>query len=152
MVDLQVLRQLDATLNKLKPLSAVSPPPRGWISAIRAALGMNDHQLAARMNVTVDDVSAIQRDEINGHASLATLERAAAALNCRLVYAVIPAETLEQVLLKRAREVATARVEYVNHQMMLEGQQLTGEPLERLVQDEINDLLSEPSAVWDVPK
>ena len=152
-LDMQLSGQFDNTLAALKPLAAIPRPSSGWIAAIRNALGMNVGQLAARMETTLPGVSEIEQGEINGKATLAAMERAAAALNCRFVYALVPNDSLEQFLRQRAREVATARAEYVNHHMMLEGQQLDSEALERLIQDDIDESLNEQSqTLWDKRK
>lgn len=152
-LDMPLLRELDNTLAALKPLVTVSRPRSGWIAAIRNALGMNQGQLAARMETTEPGVCEIEQGEIDGNATLAAMERAAAALNCRFVYALVPNDSLEQFLRQRARDIATARAEYVNHHMMLEGQQLDSEALERLIQDDIEESLDEQwQTLWDKRK
>jgi predicted DNA-binding mobile mystery protein A len=149
---MQVLRQLDSTLVTLKPLLAIPRPLTGWIAAIRKTLGMTHRQFAARMEVPESRISSIEKGEISGKTTLDTMERAAAALNCRFVYAIVPNESLEQFLKQQARRIATARVEYVNHHMMLEGQQVGSEALEQLIQEDIDESLNELSLkLWDKP-
>lgn len=152
-MNMQFLRELDRTLSKLSPLLRVQRPALGWISTIRTALGMTERQLAERVDVPPNHISAIEREELSGNASLETMGRVAAALNCRFVYALVPIDGLEASLVRRARELAKARLEYVNHQMRLEGQQLSEDDIERLVQDDIAEMLSESSsALWDKPE
>ena len=40
--------QLDQTLKRFKGLQAMSKPSRGWLRAVRQALGMNGRQFAQR--------------------------------------------------------------------------------------------------------
>ena len=52
-------------------------PPKGWIRAVRDALGMNGRQLADRLNVTRQRASLIEKDELGGSATLKTMRRSA---------------------------------------------------------------------------
>jgi hypothetical protein len=51
----------------------------------------------------------LKQAEINGGVTIATLARAAQALDCTLVYALVPREPLDTLLQERARAVATAQ-------------------------------------------
>ena len=51
--------QLDETLKRFGPLKAIGSPKKGWIRAIRDALGMTGEQLAKRLNVNKQRVSRI---------------------------------------------------------------------------------------------
>ena len=114
-MNIRFLRELDRTLSKLKPLSFVQRPALGWISTIRTALGMTERQLAERVDLFPNKIPAIEQEELSGSISLETMGRVAAALNCRFVHALVPTDGLEASLLQRARELAKARLEYVNH-------------------------------------
>lgn len=69
---------------------------------IRDALGMSTVELAMRMRVTRSRVSQIERAEVDGSIHVSTLVRAAEALNCRLVYFLVPNEPLEQMVWRQA--------------------------------------------------
>jgi predicted DNA-binding mobile mystery protein A len=97
---------LDAQLAALPPPAGLAPPIRGWIKAIREALGMTSAQFAARLGVKQPSVVAIEQSEARGTIQLDTLRRAAAALDCTLVYALVPRESLEEIVRGRARELA----------------------------------------------
>jgi predicted DNA-binding mobile mystery protein A len=147
---MQAIRQLDNKLAALKPLLAVHRPLSGWIAAIRKTLGMNNRQFAARMDVSESRISSIEKGEVTGKTTLATMMQAAEALNCRFVYALVPNNSLEQFLNQQVRMVARARAEYVNHHMLLEGQQLGSAALEQLIQNDIDETLNEqPRTLWD---
>ena len=97
-------------------------PNAGWIRAIREALGMTAEDLAARMGVTQSTLTRIERSERTGRIQLDTLERAADALDCELVYALVPRQSLEQTATARAQELARERLRRVQHTMALEDQ------------------------------
>jgi len=143
-------KQLDKRLNILQNVDILARPPRGWIKAIREALGMTTAQLAKRLGVSQPRVPGIEKAEVSGSIKLDSLERAARALNCRLVYALVPIESLESLVEDRARELAKKRLRATSHSMALENQLVDvadeQEHLERLVQK----LLNQPgSALWE---
>ena len=102
-------RVLDRRLAGL--FERVGPRPEcGWVRAIRDALGMSTFELGERMGVTPSRVRQLERAEAAGSVELASLERAARALNCRLSYAIVPNETLEQMVRRQALEKAAAEL------------------------------------------
>lgn len=107
----------------LAPIDRFRPPARGWVRAIREALGMTGVQFAKRLHVTPQTAAALERSEINGTIQLKTLRRAAEALGCTVVYAIVPTSTLEDVATARARAVARRELDRVAHSMTLEDQQ-----------------------------
>lgn len=118
-------RQLDKRLNALRDAKASTQrPPRGWIKAIREALGMTTRQLAVRIGVGQSRTVDIEKGEISGSITLNSLQRAAHALDCELVYAIVPRSTLESMVEKRAQELAKCRVKAARHTMTLEDQRL----------------------------
>ena len=141
--------QLDKRLNRLQNSDELSRPPRGWIKAIREALGMTTAQLGARMGVSQPRVVAIEKAEKSGGITLETLERAAHALECRLVYTLVPRKDLDKLVEDQARDLARKHLRATAHSMALEDQRVDEaderEHLERLVQQIINQ---PGSALW----
>lgn len=88
------LEQLDATLAQFAWLRNLQPPRMGWIRAIRDALGMSGRQPGKRMDVGKMWVGDMERLEATGATTLKTLRRAAEAMDCVLVYALVPKTTL----------------------------------------------------------
>ena len=143
-------KQLDKRLNLLQNVDILVRPPRGWVKAIREALGMTSAQLAKRLNVSQPRVLGIEKAEASRSIKLESLERAACALDCRLVYALVPRNPLETLAEDRARELAKKHLKATSHSMALENQRVDEadeqEHLERLVQK----LLNRPgSALWE---
>ena len=143
-------KQLDRRLKTLQDVNILARPPRGWIKAIREALGMTTAQLGKRLGVSQPRVLGIEKAEVSRGITLDSLERAARALDCRLVYALVPKRPLESLVEDRAREIAKKRLRATSHSMALENQRVhetdEQEHLERLVQR----LLNQPgSALWE---
>lgn len=118
----QARRQLDKRLNTLRNAENLTRPPRGWIKAIREALGMTTAQLAKRLGVVQSRAVAIEKAEITGSITLDSLERAAQALDCRLVYTLVPRQPLDKLVADRAEILARKRLETAGHSMKLEAQ------------------------------
>jgi predicted DNA-binding mobile mystery protein A len=115
-------RKLD---ERLAPVAATvgARPRSGWVRAIRDALGMSAAELGARMGVSQARVSQIERAEVDHAIKLETLDRAADALGCKVVYALVPNEdSLEAMTLRQARRVARRDLDRVSHTMRLEDQ------------------------------
>ncbi|HET8699982.1 MAG TPA: mobile mystery protein A [Gammaproteobacteria bacterium] len=141
---------LDRRLNPLRNCDLFSRPPRGWIKAIREALGMTTVQLAHRLNISQPSAVGLEKAEASKTITLATLERVARALDCTLVYALLPREPLDTLVQDRARHAARERLRTISHSMALEDQRVREADeriqLERLVQQLIN---RPGSRLWD---
>lgn len=112
---------LEAKLQRFRDLGP-GRPPRGWLRAIRDSLGMTTTQYADRLGVSQPRVSALEKGEIEDTVTLATLRRAAEALDCTLVYAIVPNRPLEEMVSERAHSLAATQLDRVRHTMRLEGQ------------------------------
>ena len=115
-------RQLDNRLNIFNISDVFTRPPRGWIKAIREALGMTTAQLAKRIGVSQPRVVAIEKAEKQGSITMNSLERAAQAMDCRVVYALVPKKPLNDLVEDRAHIVAKKRLQPARHSMALEAQ------------------------------
>ena len=145
-----IRQQLEITLQKFSPLLDISMPPKGWIRAVRDALGMNGRQLADRLNVTRQRVALIEKDELGSSATLKTMRRVAESLDCVFVYALVPRTSLEQTLHEQAKRIAKKRLARVSHTMMLENQELSEIDQEQALNDMVKELIeTQPSTFWD---
>lgn len=132
-------QRLDERLVALKPESRLTPPPKGWIRAIRDALGMTGPQFAARLKIKPQSVADIEKSEATGSIQLKTLSRAAEALDCTLVYALVPKTSLEGAVEARARRIAMKDLQRVAHTMKLENQAVSDADLEARIESYIRD-------------
>ncbi len=140
-------RRLD---QRLVGLDLGQRPPRGWVRAIREALGMTTAELGQRMGLTQSRVSQIERSEELGSIRLDTLERAAQALNCQVRYVFVPNEPLEEMVQRQARLRAQAEVDAVAHTMALEDQVPEPGVLDSLVQEMAERFVDERH-LWEQP-
>ena len=136
--------QLDDALVPFKAASANPKPPAGWIKAIRESLGMTRVQLAQRMDISPSTVNDLERNEARGTITLESLERLARAMDCQVVYAVVPrnGRTLEETVRQRAESVARDQMARVSHTMRLEEQGLTDKQEKRQLARIVDSLLS----------
>ena len=144
------LEQLDASLAQFAPLRDMQPPRKGWIRAIRDALGMSGRQLGQRMGVSKMWVADMERLEANGATSLKTLRRAAEAMDCVLVYALVPKTSLKETLLKQARQKVRRDMARASHTMALEDQALAKDEVAKATETAAASLLDKiPKTFWD---
>lgn len=142
-------KQLERRLAPLRTMQLI-PPPRGWIKAIRESLGMTARQLASRMGTVHSRVLAIEQAEVRGAITLETLRKAAAAMNCSLVYALVPNEPLDDIVRARALENAQADLARLDHTMRLENQALLKADLDAEQQQMVDQILAGPLRnLWD---
>ena len=123
-------------------------PVKGWIRAIRESLGMTTLQLAARLGISRSSVTDLENAEARGAIQLSSLKRVAEAMNCTLVYAIVPNDTLEEFLQRQARKIAREHLKPVEQTMMLENQSLTPAQSKELLEEYIRTKLN-PRLVWD---
>lgn len=115
-------RQLDRAVAPLR-LSPIPHPPKGWIRAIREALGVSSGELARRMHTNPSLVIQQEKAEAEDRITLKSLRAYADALDCDLVYAFVArAGTLQEIVDARDRAAAKANVLGVEHSMALENQ------------------------------
>ena len=131
-------RQLDKTLHGYK---IVPQPPRGFIHEIRTALEMSTYQFASRVGVHQSTVVAMEESERNGAISLKNLERAADALGCKLVYALVPNNSLEEQVSDQARRKARDLFRPVKRTMALEKQSTEYTDQEELIAEIAAEIL-----------
>lgn len=139
-------RSLDRTLAPLRKLPR-RRPPRGWIRALRDALGMTAQQLGARMQITQPSVQRLELSEAEGTIQLNTLRRVAEALDCEVVYVLLPRKPLQETYDEAARAVARRELGRISHSMALEDQAVEDEGederLRRYIAEELD-----PREIW----
>lgn len=122
-------------------------PHGGWVRAIREALGMTAGDLADRMGVSQPSVTRLEQSERDGVVRLDTLTRVADALECDVVYALVPRRPLEEMVTAQARRRARERVTQVAHTMALENQGVGGLSLAEQV-DRLTDVHRSQPGLW----
>ena len=117
------LKQLDRALAPYRSARKELRPPKGWIRAIRQALGISAGELARRLGTSRQLPLQMEKGEAEDRITLKSLRAAANALDCDLVYALVPrADSMQELIENRARSDAKKRVLQVEHSMALENQ------------------------------
>lgn len=141
-----ILTQLETTLDRLACLRVVPRPSKGWLRAIREALGMSGRQFAQRLGVSPPWVTNLEKKELKDSVTIKTMRQAAEAMDCVFVYALLPRESLSATLRNRAEALAMERMTNISHSMLLEGQQLSELEQKKALESEVEALL------WEMPK
>ena len=117
------LKQLDRALEPYLAARKELRPPKGWIRAIRQALGISAGELARRLGTSRQLPLQMEKGEAEDRITLKSLRAAANALDCDLVYALVPrADSMQELIENRARSDAKKRVLQVEQSMALENQ------------------------------
>jgi predicted DNA-binding mobile mystery protein A len=125
-------------------------PVKGWIRAVREALGISGTQLAQRLKVSQPRIPKLEHDELSGAVTLKTMRQVAESLDCVFVYALVPRTSLEGMVREQARKVAAERLQRVSHTMRLEAQELADEEQRAVLDAAVEDMVREmPRDLWE---
>lgn len=142
--------QYRSKIDQVIDLKNITRPKEGWIRTLRKALGMSSPQLAKHLDLSKSQASQMERMELEDRITLKQLRRVADSLSCSLVYALVPKESVEDILYERARIKAQKLVSKTDVQMRLEAQQLTKSRLDTLIELEAQRLMREmPRDLWE---
>jgi predicted DNA-binding mobile mystery protein A len=145
------IEQLESKIKVYTPITKITVPPTGWLKAVRLALGMSLQQLANRISITKQSVQEMEQREIDGSISLKSLREAANALDMELVYGFVPKDgSLDALIDRKARELATQIVSRTSNTMKLEDQENSEIRLKKAIEQRTAILKHEmPKILWD---
>ena len=127
------LSQLDRSLAGVR-----SVPPRpssGWLASVREALGLSLESVGRRLSTARQAIQRLEKYEASDRITLRNLRRVAEAMDCEVVYAIVPKSgTFAELAEKPARDQALRDVESVVHTMALEDQK--PQNTKQLIEDE----------------
>jgi predicted DNA-binding mobile mystery protein A len=142
--------QVENMLRPWRRLPKEGLPGGSWIRTLRNALGMSSTQLARRMKVSPQFVRKLEKGEAAGTITLASLRRAAQALECKVAYALVPQKHLEEARRERALQFANALGNHAAHSMTLENQAVSDKQSARYRKALVEALLrGSPRKLWD---
>jgi predicted DNA-binding mobile mystery protein A len=125
-----------------------SRPSKGWISAIRIALGMSSTALAKLLRVSHPTILEYEKGEVRGSITLDTLGRVADALGAELIVALVPRKAVAATLRARAETIAREEMRAVIQTMRLEDQEVEGEATREQYEKLVTSLLMHPRKLW----
>jgi predicted DNA-binding mobile mystery protein A len=106
--------------------------------------------LAKRLGVQQPRVIELEKGEASGNITVQSLERAAEAMGCRLVYALVPLNPITDTIEERASRLATQKLASVEQTMRLEAQEVLDKTSQKEAhQHLVNELLRRPARLWD---
>jgi predicted DNA-binding mobile mystery protein A len=129
-------KQLDRSLSAFADARREARPSHGWLRAVREGLGLSLQEVAYKLgHVDKRRILEFEEGEANDRITLRSLRRVANAMDCELVYAIVPKSgTLTELAEARARNQATEDVLDVENTMALENQAPGN--VEELIEDE----------------
>ena len=143
----QYARLIDQTTGKFEDIQI---PPEGWLATMRKAIGISGPQLARRLKITKAAIYQAERKELEGAISIKQLQKLAASMNGTLVYAIIPNEPVDEIILRQATLKASAIVQQASTHMGLEKQSLSKSHNQEEIGRIAKELAKEmPTDLWD---
>ncbi len=145
------LQQLNNKMLNYATLKQVAVPPTGWIKAIRTAIGMTMQQLGNKLSVSKQGILDIEKREKEGAITIKSLKEIARVLDMQLVYGFVPNDgSLDDLIEKRAIELATKIVLRTSHTMKLEDQANSNKRIEMAIKERAKEIKNEmPKILWD---
>ncbi|MBI4318356.1 MAG: mobile mystery protein A [Chloroflexi bacterium] len=123
----QARRELDRRFRHVDFSTIRQRPRSGWIRAIRVALGMSQESLGRLRGISGEAIAKLEKAELSGGITIAKLAEVAGALDCSVMYALLPNASLEDTVKRQARKVAARQLGYAATTMALEDQGIDAE-------------------------
>jgi predicted DNA-binding mobile mystery protein A len=102
------------------------------------------------LGVSQPRIIELEQSEVSGGVTLNTLQRAAEALGCRLVYVLIPEKPLAETVSARAELIAERQLKAVEQTMRLEDQSVKDTTAAKELRRQfVDELLRRPARLWD---
>ena len=139
---------LDERFRELGPATRYTPPVRGWIKAVREALGMTTAQLAKRLGDKAALLSSPRTVGGKGHHRAGDLAARGRGTRLHLIYRACAQETAgsDASATARARSRAAAEAP-VEHSMLLEDQKVKEKDAEARLDEIVRE--TNPRLFWD---
>ena len=142
--------QLDRKLRLLRESGMRIVPQGGWTKTVRNALGMSGKALGGRIGVSQSAISQLEASEERETITLGSLRKLAEGMECDLVYAFVPKDSLDEIMRRQATLRARNIVNSVATSMELEDQAVSDEDQESQVETLSSELLFRPdTGFWN---
>lgn len=146
-----ILVHMDKKIQPYVHLIGMTAPDNGWAHSARKALNMSLRQLGKKMSVTPQSIKALEEREKKGTISINSLKDLAKSMDMQLVYALVPNDgSLDELINKKAMEIAKEIVNRTSQNMKLEDQENSAERINDAFEEKKNELKNEmPKFLWD---
>lgn len=135
------LSQVERAIEPFTTVKGASVPPGGWLRSIRESLGRSLRAQAEIAGISSVTLTKSERSEAEDRISLAQLRKLAAALDCELVYGLVPKKPLHEMIEDRAELLAKQEILGVAHSMSLEDQRPSDAFIQRQIDERRKELL-----------
>jgi predicted DNA-binding mobile mystery protein A len=135
------LNQVERAIEPFHAVRGAPVPPGGWLRSIRESLGRSLRIQAEIAGISPGTLTKSESAEVDDRISLAQLRKLAAALDCELVYGLVPKKPLHAVIQDRAELLAKQEILGVAHSMTLEDQRPSDAFIERQIDERRKELL-----------
>lgn len=148
---MKAVADLEEKFNEINALRDVATPPTGWLRLVRQSLGMTLQQVAVKLGISKQSVREMESRELTGAITLKRLREAAEAMEMNLVYGFVPKDgSVENLIERKARELATEIIEKASVTMRLENQENAPERIHRAIEERAEELKRQlPKMLWD---
>lgn len=145
------IQQISGKMQAFGIVAGISTPQTGWIKAVRTALGMSSQQMGRKLSITKQSVRDIEIREQEGSITLKALRDAANALDMQLVYGLVPKDgSIERLIDRKARELASRIVLRTSNTMKLENQENSETRIKKAIDEKALTFKNEmPRILWD---
>jgi len=140
------IAQLKRKFKKISSIELQCNVKDGWIRFIRNSFGMTLKTLAERSGLSISSVGHMEKREIDGKITLESLKKLSRAMDCHLIYAIIPDEQYDTYIKKQAYKKAARMLNQANIHMELEDQKVTTKKKDRLKR--LTDELIQKGDIW----
>lgn len=127
-----ITKQVSRKVEEIRAFQKQTQGVNSWINYLRQGLGMSLTQLAARCGVAQSSISNSIKLEEQGRITIGKLEEIAAAMDCELVYALVPRKKLEDLMREQALAKTHSLMKHTATHMELEDQKVHLDHDERL--------------------
>lgn len=145
------LAQLGRKLAPYESITATIQPPIGWVKTIRTSIGMSLEQLGEKLGITRQSAQNLEKRESDGGVTVKALQEAAKALDMKFVYGFVPIDgSIEKLIERKARKLATDIVMRTSGTMKLEDQENSPERIQQAIDERTKELIDTmPKILWD---
>lgn len=145
------IEQLNQKLVPYKVAGKAIRPSIGWVKTIRTSIGMSLEQLGGKLGITKQSAQNIEKREKDGSITIKALEDVARALEMKLVYGFVPIDgSIDELIKKKAKHLATEIVLRTSGNMKLEDQENSPERIRKAIEERTKEIMEEmPKKLWD---